>query len=182
MSRYSPQYEALQKSFHEATPEYGTSGTKYVDHVLSMAAQLKTQDILDYGCGKATLQKGIPFPIQNYDPFMPEYVKRPHPAAMVVCTDVLEHIEPASLREVLIDLQSLTIQALFLQVATRPAMKFLPDGRNAHLIQQPASWWLPQLLQHFDLQSFQNNGGEFLALLTPIAVKEEGAESEGGEL
>ena len=182
MARYSTQYEELQKSFHESTPAYGTSGTKYVDHVLGMATQLKTQDICDYGCGKATLQKGLPFPIQNYDPFMPEYTKRPHPAMLVVCTDVLEHIEPASLREVLIDLQSLTLQALFLQVATRPAKKFLPDGRNAHLIQQPAAWWLPQLLQHFDLQSFQNNGGEFLALLTPFAAKEEGAENEGSEI
>ena len=182
MSRYSEDYKKLQEQFHQSCPEYGTSGTKYVDHVLGMAAQLKTQDILDWGCGKATLQKGILFPIQNYDPFMPEYVKRPRPANLVVCTDVLEHIEPASLREVLIDLQSLTLQALFLQVATRPAKKILPDGRNAHLIQQPAAWWLPQLLQHFDLQSFQNNGGEFVALLTPFMAKEEGAETEGGEI
>ena len=181
--RYSDEYKNLQEKFHTDRPDYGVSGQKYSEHVQGMAKQLKTRDILDYGCGKATLQKSLPFPIQNYDPFMPEYSKRPVPATLVVCTDVLEHIEPASLREVLIDLQQLTLQALFLQVALQPAKKVLPDGRNAHICLQPSHWWLDQLLQHFHLQSFQNNGGEFLGLFTPIVTKEEeGAESEGGEI
>jgi len=39
-------------------------------------------------------------------------------------------------------------------ITTLPAIKFLADGRNAHLIQQPASWWLPRLLQRFELNNF----------------------------
>ena len=27
----------------------------------------------------------------------------------------------------------------------------LPDGRNAHLIQQPYTWWQPKIKQRFDM-------------------------------
>jgi hypothetical protein len=30
-------------------------------------------------------------------------------------------------------------------IATPPAEKILPDGRNAHLIQEPITWWMPKL-------------------------------------
>ncbi len=33
-------------------------------------------------------------------------------------------------------------------------MKVLPDGRNAHLIQQPAEWWMPKILKRFELVTF----------------------------
>jgi len=33
-------------------------------------------------------------------------------------------------------------------------VKVLPDGRNAHLIQQPAGWWLPKILERFELVTF----------------------------
>jgi hypothetical protein len=36
-----------------------------------------------------------------------------------------------------------------------PALKTLPDGRNAHLIQEPVEWWLPKIMQRFDLHTFQ---------------------------
>ena len=31
-------------------------------------------------------------------------------------------------------------------LATGPAEKMLPDGRNAHLIQQPKQWWLDKVV------------------------------------
>lgn len=164
----SSEYKRLQTEFHDATPAYGISSRKYVDTILGLAKSIDTQDILDYGCGKACLQKGIPFPIQNYDPGMPEYDRRPHAADVVVCTDVLEHIEIDCLKEVLDDLQSLTKKALFVNVACRPAKKSLPDGRNAHLIQQPPDWWLSWLLPRFSLQAFQAESGAFTALLMPL--------------
>lgn len=163
----TPEYQALQTQFHLDRPDYGISGSKYVDPVLDFAAKLKTRDILDYGCGKATLQKGIPFPIQNYDPCTEEYKRRPQPATIVVCTDVLEHIELDCLATVLDDIKSLTTQMLFLNVACRPAKKFLPDGRNAHLIQETPNWWLTWLLPRFNLHSFQAGNGDFTAILLP---------------
>jgi len=32
-----------------------------------------------------------------------------------------------------------------------PAGKVLSDGRNAHLIQKPLSWWLPKLCERFEI-------------------------------
>jgi hypothetical protein len=72
----------------------------------------------------------------------------------VACIDVLEHIEPHLLDSVLDHLKSLAVQALFATVHCGPAKKILSDGRNAHLIQQPPSWWLPKLMDRWDIQSF----------------------------
>ena len=164
MSLITPEYLELQTRFHEARPDYGMSGHKHVEPILSLSQQLKSRDILDYGCGKASLQKGLPFPIQNYDPCMPEYERRPQPAVIVVCTDVLEHIEIDCLKDVLDDIRELTKQLLFMNVACRPAKKFLPDGRNAHLLQENPNWWLTWLLPRFHLHSFQVGNGDFTAL------------------
>ena len=165
--KYTPEYEALQRQLH-AQGQYGVSGHRYAEYVMRLADNLKTRDILDYACGQATLQKSIPYPIQNYDPFIPEYSKPPKPAAIVVCTDVMEHIEPDCLDDVLTDLQSLTNGILMLQIATRPAKKFLADGRNAHLIQENINWWIPRIMKYFDLQNLNNQKGEFMSIWTPF--------------
>lgn len=169
--RYSDDYAKIQQQFHLDRPDYGVSGMKYSEHILGIASKLGTRDILDYGCGKATLQKSIPYPIQNYDPFIPEYSKRPVPADIVVCTDVMEHIELPYVNDVLEDIHSLMKQAVFFQIATRAASKFLPDGRNAHLIQENGNWWLARLIEHFDIRQFQDMTGGIIVVGTPI-VKE----------
>ena len=166
----TPEYQELQRKFHTQRPDYGQSGQQHCDHIQELAKKLNTRDILDYGCGKATLQKGIPYPIQNYDPCMDEYAKRPQPANFVVCTDVLEHIEPECLKEVLDDIRLLTKQLFFVNVACGPAKKTLPDGRNAHIIQESPNWWLTWLLPRFNLHSFQAHEGGFTALMTPNDV------------
>jgi hypothetical protein len=74
---------------------------------------------------------------------------------MVASIDVLEHIEPDYLDNVLDHIQSLTEIVAFLTIHTGPAMKTLPDGRNAHLTQQDMDWWLPKLWARFDLQTIQ---------------------------
>lgn len=173
---YSIEYAELQRKFHIERPDYGISGARYTDHVLSLAAKMQTRDILDYGCGKATLQKSIPYPIQNYDPFVLEYSTRPHPAEIVVCTDVMEHIEPQYVDAVLQDIHDLTTKVAFFQIATRPASKFLPDGRNAHLIQQNVNWWLTRLMPFFDIRQAQDMNGGFVMIGTPIVIEPPKAE------
>ncbi len=165
------EYQKLQTEFHQQRADYGVSGAKWSEHVLRIAGKLQTRDILDYGCGKQTLQKNIPFPIKQYDPCMIGFTDAPVPADIVVCGDVLEHIEPECLDDVLDDLKRLTLRAILLTVATRPAAKFLPDGRNAHLIQESSQWWLPKILARFELESFQNMGGEFVVIATPKVIE-----------
>jgi len=126
--------------------------------------------LLDYGCGhNLSLQKNLKpekeFKYQCYDPGVAEYADDPIPAEFVACIDVLEHIEPACLEDVLDHLESLTEKVLFATIHIGPAAKKLPDGRNAHLIQRPAKWWLPKLMDRFELQGFHSRGNGFEVVL-----------------
>lgn len=151
----SEDYKEQNKELHRGG-SYGLRGAAYTGRVLELAAALKTRDILDYGCGQRTLEKSLAFPIKNYDPCIEGLEASPEPAELVVCTDVLEHIEPECLEDVLDDLHRVTKNCGLYVIATRPAQKTLPDGRNAHLIQESAEWWFPKLWKRFALVQVHN--------------------------
>jgi hypothetical protein len=69
---------------------------------------------------------------------------------MVICTDVLEHVEPSYLDEVLRNIADKTNKLAYFVICCRPAGQNLPDGRNAHLIVQPHEWWEKKLLEYFN--------------------------------
>jgi hypothetical protein len=92
---------------------------------------------------------------EGYDPAIPEWAAPAKPCGLVACIDVLEHIEPLLLDNVLDDLQRVTLGVGVFTVHTSAAVKVLPDGRNAHLIQEGASWWLPKFIQRFELARFE---------------------------
>jgi len=106
--RYTSQYQNLQKELHSRNCGYGASGFKHAQHVLELAKRLETRSILDYGCGQQTLQKSIPFAITNFDPMIKGLDDEPEPHDLVVCSDVLEHIEPMCLEEVIQHLHAKT--------------------------------------------------------------------------
>jgi hypothetical protein len=74
---------------------------------------------------------------------------------------VLEHIEPDFLDNVLDDLAAVTVGYGFYSIHTGPARKHLADGRNAHLIQKPSSWWLPRLCERFEVEGLRPTPGGF---------------------
>lgn len=167
--RFTSGYEQLQRQLH-AQGDYGHSGFKHGDRVLDLAKRMNTKNVLDYGCGQQTLQKGIPFPITNYDPFIRGCEADPAPHDLVVCSDVMEHIEPECVMDVLAHIHSKTLQLAFFDIAIRPAKKVLADGRNAHLIIEKPLWWLERLGKYFDAQNFQTYPeGGFVGLFTPVA-------------
>ena len=160
--RISEAYRKEQERLHALT-EYGTASIHYAPLVNQIITKLGVTELLDYGCGKSAnlakhLKVGHKMTIQCYDPGVPEFSGEPVPMQMVACVDVLEHIEPDCLDEVLDHLKELTQGVGFFTIATGPAKKTLSDGRNAHLIQEPAEWWLPKIFQRFDLQTFQQVG------------------------
>lgn len=163
----SPEYLALNKQLHAENPDYGVSGSKRADVVRKMVAATKPLSVLDYGCGKGTLAMSLPFPIWEYDPAIPGKDAPPRPADLVVCTDVLEHIEPEFLEAVLLDLARCTQKVCYVVVNTGPARKTLPDGRNTHLIQQPREWWQQTLAHHFTVAKIDSNEVEITAILGP---------------
>ena len=161
-------YRDEQKALH-AVGNYGTASLAFGGVVSDLIDKLNIQTVLDYGCGSkrsllTVLQVDHDVRYQGYDPAVPGADKK-DPAGLVVCIDVLEHIEPELLGNVLDDLQSLTNEWAFFTIHTGPANKILRDGRNAHLIQQPSSWWLPLLFKRWALHTFQKTPNGFNVLL-----------------
>jgi hypothetical protein len=155
----SDNYRKLQEQLHD-TGTYGGVAVTYAPLVTQIINRLEVTHLLDYGCGsKMALGNNIKpekkITYQAYDPGVAELAGDPIPAQMVACIDVLEHIEPESLDNVLDHLASLTEIVAFLTVHTGPALKVLADGRNAHLIQEPMEWWLPKIWSRFDVQTVQ---------------------------
>jgi hypothetical protein len=164
--KITPEYLEQNRRLHEVG-NYGLSGQRWTPTVLNVCNVVGSRDILDYGCGQRTLERTLGFPIRNYDPCIPGLDAAPEPADVVVCTDVLEHVEPDCLDDVLDDLARVTRRIAFIVIANRPAKKTLPDGRNAHLIQQPASWWMPRLEKRFQVSQLKEMEGEFAVVLRP---------------
>jgi hypothetical protein len=161
----SDDYLAQQRELHK-NPNYGVASLGYAPIVKHLLDQTGIKSISDYGAGKCNLLRGLHdlgvrgLDYLPYDPAFPEYGP-PKPADLVCCIDVLEHIEEPYLEQVLLDLKDITRRFGFFSIATRPAMKTLPDGRNAHLIQQSSSWWLPKLCQHFEIAHLQRSEDGF---------------------
>lgn len=158
----SDAYRIEQQALH-STGTYGTASIQYAPLVTEIVNSLGITHLLDYGCGSLlNLYKHIKpahkITYQAYDPGTVEYADPPVPAQMVACIDVLEHIEPEYLDNVLDDLMRCTEAVLFATVHTGPAVKTLSDGRNAHLTQEPMGWWLPKFLERFEIQTVQVTG------------------------
>ncbi len=179
MPLISEEYREQNRRLHNSDLAYGTSGTSSAKFVVELANETRITDILDYGCGKGTLNDCMNVDIKEYDPCIEGKDTPPEPADLVVCTDVLEHIEPECLDDVLDDLKRLAKRAVLLVVATRPALKTLADGRNAHLIVEPPEFWLPKLMSRWDLSEFVMMNGEFKAILKP---KPDQKKSESAEV
>ena len=162
----SEAYTAQNADMHLRKPGYGASGSRWAKEVRDLANLIKAESILDYGAGKRSLEYELDdLNIRSYDPCVPEIAGEPEPADLVACTDVLEHVEPECIDAVLDHIHESALKAVFLVIATRPATKTLPDGRNAHLIQQSSEWWLPKITQRWKLQYFAKTGvGEFTAI------------------
>lgn len=171
-------YREQQESLH-AKGNYGVTAHKYGPMVSDIVDKLEIDHLLDYGCGSNksltdTLAPKRNFVYQAYDPCVPDYAGDPDPADMVVCVDVLEHIEPLLLDSVLDHITELAESIVFLSINTGPAGKVLDDGRNAHLIQQPMTFWLPKLWERFDMQKAQVVGPQefiFIGLAQDLEIQ-----------
>ena len=144
----SEEYRKMQAILHE-NPHYGVASMQFAEIVARAMRENGITEVLDYGAGKQRLKEGldalgVQYTYHAYEPSNPEFAGEPEPAQMVVCIDVLEHIEPDLLDNVLEHLFSKAKEYVLLTVHTGPAGKTLPDGRNAHLIQQPPKWWIPK--------------------------------------
>ena len=160
MTTISDEYRAQQVELH-MNPNYGVASIAFAPIVAKLIVDNGIKSLSDYGAGKKNLQRalepaGISIDYYPYDPAFPSYGP-PVEADMVCCIDVLEHIEPDRLDAVLDDLARIMPRLGFFSVHTGAAGKTLSDGRNAHLIQEPARWWLPRLCEQFHIHHLQHH-------------------------
>jgi hypothetical protein len=177
----SPEYLAEQVRLHAEPRGYGGRGDKWADVVAALIQAVHThkeiaaigersQDepltVLDYGCGQgklgpAVMGKFLDSPLivawANLDHARPEFRRMPDPADLVVCTDVLEHIEPEKIMAVLDHLRALTRVELFTVISLVPTEKKLSDGRQAHILLKPESWWRMAM----EAAGFEPRGSDF---------------------
>jgi len=138
----------------------GGSLREHIGVVRRLAWHTGAKTILDYGCGKGLLYRehdlalsdGTTIPsvkahwnveaIHLYDPGVEEYARRPEGQFDgVVSTDVLEHIPEEDIDWVLGECFGFARKFLYMNIASYPAKKILPNGWNAHVTIQPPDWW-----------------------------------------
>ena len=168
------EYREMQRKLHE-NPNYGVASVSYAPLVAQAINHYKFAELLDYGAGKGRLGETLRnlvkhnVKVHHYEPSRPDWAATPAPRDLVTCIDVLEHIEPELLMNVLDDLKRVTKQMGFFTVHCGPAAKVLPDGRNAHLTQEPPSWWLRHFIDRFEVVQMQSVPNGFWILVTPQA-------------
>lgn len=181
----SNEYLSQQRQLHEERNDYGVASLEYATQVAQFIERLGADEfgevsILDYGCGKGRLALGLSrygfsvnVDVTGYDPAVPQFATRPDRRFdAVVSIDVLEHIEPEHLVDVIRDIRFYATRSVFLSIHCGPARKHLPDGRNAHLIQKPPAWWLELLMSYFTPTYFAASPGGGSCVFIGVPKKE----------
>lgn len=171
MQTISDTYRELNRDLHATRGDmYGANSYRWADMVLSLRDEAQANTVLDYGCGKGKLKEALGDPgwMREYDPAIAGKDGEPEKADLIVCTDVLEHIEPEFLDNVLDQIGKLAERAVFLVIATQPAEKHLADGRNAHLSLHDPQWWKQKLSDKFFISSWSATKTEVQMAGSPI--------------
>lgn len=152
---FTPGYVELQRDLH-ARYDYGRGVDADECAMLVRGIALLGASVLDYGCGQGRFKRvlGDGYAVTEYDPAIDGKDARPKRADIVVCADVLEHIEPDLIDNVISDLRNLTIRNAIMVIATAPSAKIMADGRPAHLIVQNAAWWRRRIEEKFFVDGF----------------------------
>jgi len=149
----SDEYRQQVLDEHAKQPRWGLTGPKYagrdIEHLLERREYIQT--VLDFGAGKGLLGQyikasGWKGKWVDYDPGIPGIDVLPEcQFDLVVTTDVLEHIEPDRVLEVIETLGKLTFKALYSNIACVPTNKFFTEGpfmgQDLHLSIHAPSWW-----------------------------------------
>ena len=118
------------------------------------------RDLLDYGAGKGVAYAARDLRIDDrltvtslqdywgvdeircYDPGHAPFSALPERAYdAVISTDVLEHVNEPDVPWVVEEMFAYAGKFVCANVACYPAVKHLPDGRNAHCTLHPPEWW-----------------------------------------
>lgn len=147
MELCSHNYLELLRSVHNAHITGFGNKKKKIKEFEACVKKWRPRSILDFGCGKGALlqmlrEKYPHIHCLGYDPAVKIYDQLPQQKFDVVFSnDVLEHVEPLYLDNVLQFIEQKSKKYVWLRIDTQPATKILSDGRNAHLIIEDEAWW-----------------------------------------
>jgi SAM-dependent methyltransferase len=169
----SEEYKELNMEHHRRRSGWGRSGKKWLGLVSKLIDDTGSKYVLDYGAGKGILAarlKNKGFRVQEYDPAIPEKSDKPvGKFDFIVCTDVLEHVEPEYIENVLNELREYMRKGGFFTICLGPARKhILPDGRNAHVLIRSREWWMDELKKRFEVQELEGRGWEERELIVKV--------------
>jgi 2-polyprenyl-3-methyl-5-hydroxy-6-metoxy-1,4-benzoquinol methylase len=164
----SEAYRASNAELHAREASYGSHAHKRAPAVRKLVEDNGFRSILDYGCGKGSLGAALAgIDLREYDPAIPGKDADPDPADLVACFDVLEHIEPEALDDVLEHIHSLTWKMFVFVISTIPSSKTLEDGRNAHLLVKCPTWWRDKLTRYFSLIAWREDASAVVGCGVP---------------
>lgn len=162
------EYRKLNSELHETNKYYGTSAINHAEEISSYFDNIQATSILDYGCGKGILKNmfGEKVIVGEYDPAISSKSGEPEPADLLVCIDVMEHIEPECIDNVIAHMASKVLISSFITIALTPAKKTLSDGRNAHISLHSVGWWIEAFAKHFKTLAVTQRGKYFVLFAT----------------
>lgn len=152
------EYRKQLVNIHEKT-NWGVNSRRAVPQVYNIPELIQNysiQTLFDFGCGQGGLHRYLEkkYNLKNakgYDPCVKKYETIPTETFdMLISLDVLEHIEPEYINDTLELINSKFTKISFLNIHTSKAKRILPDGRNAHLIQEQPEWWKEKVNQFID--------------------------------
>lgn len=166
----SKTYQDMLKKQHKNDKSWNNYSWALKDSlpkILDLVKENSPEIILDYGSGSAggfSSLSGLEN-VLSYDPAIVEFSKNNKPSDFVICIDVLEHIEPDFLENVLKDLSNVVKNKAFFSIANTKAASILNDGRNAHLIVETFEWWKNKLEEKFNIiESYTKRSNSFFIL------------------
>lgn len=162
MQLVSSEYKIVLTDTHRIT-ENKWGGGHSVDKLPKYESLLKSLDvktILDYGCAngkfKVYMDKHKPqYTVYEYDPGIRGKDQLSDPADFLVCCDVMEHVEPDLLSNVMNHLQGLVLKGGFFNISTKEAITLLSDGTNAHKIVEGSDWWVDVFKEYFVVEDVE---------------------------
>jgi hypothetical protein len=163
-------YRELYTKYHDDHAKF-LAGKVSVEHVKGIARMVyrwrervrtRYPRILDYGSGKGFqyLTKRIHEKWGGilphcYDLGVFHLAKRPEGRFdIILCTDVMEHLEAEDVPDVLADLRAYTGDrrpaSIYLNICCRLAWKKFDDGSNLHKTVEEPDWWEQKIEEAFD--------------------------------